>query len=290
MSRKVSILYKVVVVKYFYVLLEINQNNFMKFGICNISMIPLRKEARHQSEMISQLLFGELYVILSEENDWTFIRNCNDNYEGWISKAQSRAISEESFHKLNNADVSLTADLVQLVTNETRKQGIIVTLGCSMPNLINNTFYIEDEKYTYHGTVMNRTPKASDKIRKEIIENAYVFINAPYLWGGRTPFGVDCSGFIQMIYHLSGVTLQRDAAKQADQGDLVHWVSEAIPGDLAFFDNQEGDITHVGMLLSNSRVIHASGKVRIDAIDHLGIFNEEVRRYSHKIRLIKRML
>ncbi|MEI8201527.1 MAG: C40 family peptidase [Bacteroidota bacterium] len=262
----------------------------MKFGICNISIIPLRKEARHQSEMISQLLFGELYVILSEENEWTFVRTCLDNYEGWISKPQSYSITEESFHKLNNYDTSLTADLVQLITNETRKQEIIVTLGCSLPNLINNTFYIEDEKYTYHGAVMNRTPKGSDKVRKEIIENAYVFLNAPYLWGGRTPFGVDCSGFIQMIYHLSGVTLQRDAAKQAEQGDLVHWVSEAIPGDLAFFDNQEGDITHVGMLLSNSRVIHASGKVRIDAIDHLGIFNEEVRRYSHKIRLIKRML
>jgi gamma-D-glutamyl-L-lysine dipeptidyl-peptidase len=262
----------------------------MKFGISTIGIIPLRKEAQHQSELLSQILFGELYVILSEEGDWCYVRLCNDNYEGWISKVQTHVISEDSFHRLSNFEASVTTDVVQLVHNEKKNQSIIVCLGSSLPNLINNAFYIEDEKYTYSGSVASRTPKASDKTRKEIIENAYLFLNSPYLWGGRTPFGVDCSGFIQMIYHLSGISIMRDAKQQAEQGDLVHWVSEAIPGDLAFFDNQDGEIVHVGMLLSNSRIIHASGKVRIDSIDHLGIFNDEIRRYSHKLRLLKRML
>jgi len=110
------------------------------------------------------------------------------------------------------------------------------------------------------------------------------------LWGGRSPFGIDCSGFTQMVYKLCGMPLKRDAWMQAEQGQDIHLLDETQPGDLAFFDNEEGRIIHVGILTTKNRIIHASGKVRLDSIDHQGIFNSETKRYTHNLRLLKRLI
>ena len=117
-----------------------------------------------------------------------------------------------------------------------------------------------------------------------------MYLNAPYLWGGKTPFGIDCSGFTQMVYKLNGFALPRDAYQQAEIGETLSFVEEAEPGDLAFFDDDEGNIIHVGMVLEQGTIIHASGKVRIDALDHQGIYNKELKNYSHKLRLIKKII
>ena len=135
---------------------------------------------------------------------------------------------------------------------------------------------------------ISTTKKNELKVR--LIENAYMFMNAPYLWGGKTPFGIDCSGLSQMVYKLNGIHLPRDAYQQAEKGITLSFVEEAEPGDLAFFDDAEGNITHVGILLENNLIIHASGKVRVDPIDHQGIFNKELNNYSHKLRLIKKII
>ena len=123
-----------------------------------------------------------------------------------------------------------------------------------------------------------------------MIKNAFYFLNSPYLWGGRTPFGIDCSGFVQIAARLSGISLPRDTQEQAEEGEIINLISEAKPGDLAFFDNIDGRIIHVGIILENGQIIHASGKVRIDTIDHQGIFNEESKKYSHQLRVIKRII
>ena len=123
-----------------------------------------------------------------------------------------------------------------------------------------------------------------------MIETAYLFLNAPYLWGGKTIFGIDCSGFTQMVYKLNGHQLLRDASQQATQGDPLSFIEESEPGDLAFFDNEEGLITHVGIMLKDNHIIHASGKVRVDRIDHTGIYNNELRTHTHKLRVIKRII
>ena len=121
-------------------------------------------------------------------------------------------------------------------------------------------------------------------------EIAQSLLNVPYQWGGRSPMGMDCSGFTQVVFKILGKKLLRDAWQQAEQGVLVNFIEEIQPGDLVFFDNEEGRIIHVGIALANHKIIHASGCVRIDNLDHHGIYNTETRKYSHNLRIIKRVL
>ena len=123
--------------------------------------------------------------------------------------------------------------------------------------------------------------------KKHLINNALIFLNAPYLWGGRTPFGIDCSGFTQIVYRLQGINIPRDAHQQAEVGNTLSFIEESQEGDLAFFDDSEGEITHVGIIMNNNNIIHASGKVRIDKLDQQGIFNIEKKIHTHKLRIIK---
>ena len=128
------------------------------------------------------------------------------------------------------------------------------------------------------------------KDKSQLLKTAFSYLNAPYLWGGKTPFGIDCSGFTQMVYKLNGYRILRDASQQATQGEALSFIEESEPGDLAFFDNSEGHITHVGIIMPNNYIIHAHGKVRIDRLDHSGIYNEEKRQHTHKLRVIKKII
>jgi len=262
----------------------------MGYGICNLSVIPVRSEPSEKSEMVSQVLFGELLEIIQMTNNWCKVRLIYDNYEGWVDIKQIIPLSEESYSKINDFPQSLTLDLVQILVDDTRNGMFPVVLGSCLPNLVNNTFYIDQNKYTYEGQV---TDTGAENSKENIIENAYMYLNTPYLWGGRSPFGIDCSGFTQMVYKLNGIKLLRDAKQQAKQGETLNLTSEAEPGDLAFFDkfdSEEENITHVGIILKNNKIIHASGKVRIDTIDHQGIFNTIMNKYTHKLRIIKKII
>ena len=117
-----------------------------------------------------------------------------------------------------------------------------------------------------------------------------MYLNSPYLWGGRSPFGIDCSGFTQMVFKLNGIKLPRDAYEQAEIGKTLNFIEETQKGDLAFFDNEEGKIIHTGIIIDKNKIIHSSGKVRIDNLDHYGIFNAETGKYSHNLRLIKKVV
>lgn len=252
------------------------------FGICDLSTIPLRSEPNDRSEMVSQILFGEHFVVLQKDKNWTKVKLHFDNYEGWIDTKQYQSISAENYQTLCNEAIILNADLVEYITS-TDNSLIPITLGASLAFL--NHPEINSKNYNFEGL-----KSSGVKEKSNLVTTAFLYLNAPYLWGGKTPFGIDCSGFTQMVYKLNGYKLLRDASQQAKQGEVLSFIEESEPGDLAFFDNEEGSIIHVGIMLENNYIIHASGRVRVDRLDHLGIYNAEENRHTHRLRVIKKMI
>ncbi|MCD4682798.1 MAG: C40 family peptidase [Bacteroidales bacterium] len=259
----------------------------MKFGICLLSVIPLRTEPSDMAEMVSQVQFGELVIVNQEQSDWLNIRIVYDNYEGWVDQKQIVIIDKSEFNRLSKINPVFTTDLVEVISVKGKNLVIPVLFGSLLYDLHNGEFEIADRTFQYSGQIS--TPK-SRITSSAILEDALLFLNAPYLWGGKSPFGIDCSGFTQIIFKVNGVELLRDASQQATQGETIGLFDESLPGDLLFFDNPEGEIIHVGILLGDQKIIHASGKVRIDAIDHQGIYNVDFKKYTHNLRLIKRIL
>jgi gamma-D-glutamyl-L-lysine dipeptidyl-peptidase len=269
----------------------------MEFGVCLQSVIPVRAVPSHKSEMVTQVLFGEVYRVFRKDKDWLMIELSYDNYTGWINASQYHPLEESEFIRLFNLDPSVSIDLVQLISNETKQTMLPIMLGSSLPGFDGHQFVIGRDTFSFDGLISDTkiiesaiTPRERLKAKQSIVDDAMLFLNAPYCWGGRTPFGIDCSGFVQMVFKLKKVKLLRDASQQATQGETLNFVTEAEPGDLAFFDDPEGNITHVGIFMDKNRIIHASGKVRIDIIDHVGIYNDEEQRYSHNLRIMKRIV
>ena len=242
----------------------------------------MRLEPTDTSEIVSQILFGEHFEILEKQKNWTKIRLAFDEYEGWIDVKQYQLISEESYTILNKEVLILNSDLVEYITKPNNSL-LPITLGASLSFLNHSDINIEN--FIFEGLKISGIKEKSN-----IINTALLYLNAPYLWGGKTPFGIDCSGFTQMVYKLNGYKLLRDASQQANQGEVLSFIEESEPGDLAFFDNEEGKIIHVGIILENNYIIHASGKVRIDRLDHLGIYNADLNRHTHRLRVIKKII
>ena len=252
------------------------------FGICNLAIIPLRLEPSDRSEIVSQVLFGEHFVVLEELKQWRRIKLQYDGYEGWVDSKQFQVSTEAAYNTLSNEAIVLNADLIDYISAPNNTL-IPIPLGASLSFL--NHSDINTAHFEFEGA---KTSGKQDK--NKLINTAFLYLNAPYLWGGKTPFGIDCSGFTQMVYKLNGYHLFRDASQQAIQGEALSFIEESEPGDLAFFDNEEGTIIHVGIIMENNYIIHASGKVRIDRLDHLGIFNPETQKHTHKLRVIKKII
>jgi hypothetical protein len=257
-----------------------------KFGACNLSLVPLRAEPSDRSEMSSQLLFGDHFTILETGEKWVRILSAHDEYEGWIDRKQYEEIEHAAFVALHDLNTILGLSISHSVTKISSNEKLNLIAGSNIPNTLDKFFYLKDTKYRLDGEPLK---PAKHEFRSGVTEVAMFYLNAPYLWGGKSVFGIDCSGLTQMVFRQFGIKLRRDAYQQAEQGELVGFLQEAKAGDLAFFDNEEGRITHVGIMLDNERIIHASGRVRIDSIDNQGIFSKELNRYTHKLRIIKRV-
>lgn len=254
----------------------------MKYGLSNLSIIPMRVEATDLSEMVNQILFGEQYKIIESRKKFSKIRLSHDKYEGWICNKQLLEIDKVEYDDLLSSEKNYTTDVLDIIKSDSFQT---IVMGSVIPKIQDSFFKFNNTDYTFEGLTV------SGKQEKEIlITNAMMYLNSPYLWGGRTPFGVDCSGFSQMVYRLNGIDIPRDADEQAEVGITLSFVEESEPGDLAFFDNAEGNIIHVGIILENNYIIHASGKVRIDRIDQQGIFNTDLGNHTHKLRLIKQIV
>jgi len=249
----------------------------MKYGVCNLGIVPLRLEPSDTSEMVSQVLYGESFKVIEQRKKWSKIRIAFDKYEGWIDNKQHLLISKDEYTSLQIETPKLSSDLVDFVANKD-EQLLSICLGSTVESsiLLNHLF---------EGNFQNKKNS-----KDQLIKTALLYLNTPYLWGGKTPFGIDCSGFTQMVYKLNGYIIFRDASQQATQGEALSFIEESEPGDLAFFDNAEGNIVHVGIIMEDHYIIHAHGKVRIDRLDHTGIFNLESKKHSHKLRVIKRII
>lgn len=256
----------------------------MNFAICLLSVIPVRETISHRSEMVTQLLFGELCSVEDQYQDWYKIRVQFDNYEGWVEKKQLHLIDEQTYHQILDQQ---TKTYVNSPTAFVRSENgeIPVFLGCSLPLFEDGKIKIGHQIFLYEGDDVPCSRQTPERLSFFSLK----YMHSPYLWGGRSPFGVDCSGFVQNVFRMCGYSLPRDAAQQAELGQVVNFIEESLAGDLLFFDNSEGRITHVGMFIGTNQIIHASGEVRMDKIDHQGIFNETTGLYSHSLRLIKRL-
>lgn len=257
------------------------------FGYCHLSVIPVRASASHTSEMVNQLLFGEVFEILDSSEDFLLIRGSLDKYEGYISRKQYLPLTASEFDIIQSQPAQFPVNAVTKITETDSGVSFSIMAGSSMKGFQNGKLTVGGKSFSYNDPL--RQPEKS--IHPEsLIQTAMQFLRAPYLWGGRSLFGIDCSGLTQVVFNIHCIALQRDARYQAQSGETINLLSEALPGDLAFFDNEDGVITHVGMLLQNQQIIHASGIVRVDEIDHHGIYNRNHKNYSHQLRLIKRVI
>lgn len=247
---------------------------YTPYGICHLSVVPVRLEPSDVAEMTTQLLFGDLLQVVEKQEKWSFIRMIFDGTEGWVLNSQFLEISDKDYRKA-------------LKKKDKYAHRLVTKLR--LKNAENSFLHIPKGATFSYNYLLNTSQSTQKPSNTGIVPTALEYLNAPYLLGGRTPFGIDASGFVQMVYKLNGINLLRTPEKQSKQGELVNFIEEIIPGDLAFFDDDEGNIIHVGILLGNNQIIHSYGKVRIDKLDHIGIFNSEIRNYTHKLRLMRRI-
>lgn len=250
----------------------------MQYGICHLSIVPLRSIADNSAEMVSQLLYGEHFKILESRKSWSRIRLAFDGCEGWITNLQITIIEKKDYESIEiGKNINYASDLVSFVEAENSNL-IPIVLGST----VSNTYILPN---SFEGNSIGTLQEKSN-----LLIIAMLYLNAPYLSGGKSPFGLDCSGFTQMVYKINGYKLLRSASEQAVQGDALSFIEESEAGDLAFFDNNEGIIDHVGIIMKDNYIIHAYGKVRVDRLDHTGIFNTKIGNYTHKLRVIKKII
>ena len=253
----------------------------MEIYVCENVFVPLRSGPSHRSEMLSQLLFGEKYIALDTAGHWMKVETLFDNYTGWL----------DINHLQHSKDINGADGLVlnrSLLCFKSDKTKLVLEAGCEIydPDFNNKTFSIGNNIYSSASEFNSNYVSTTDSLT----DTALKFINSPYIWGGRIPSGIDCSGFCQLVYKIHGIKIPRDSRQQAETGNPVSFVDEAKPGDLLLFDDERGYISHVGMLFSKGLIIHASGRVRIDPVDHQGIFKQETGKYSHRLRTIRRIV
>lgn len=257
---------------------------YQQYGMCTQEAVAVRKTTNSKSEQVTQLMFGDGYKVIkySADKKWVYIQNAFDKYEGWIRKFEYFETTEWFYSQVNKKNFPICADLKATVVWRNKK--ITISFGSTLPFYKDGKIRIGTEDAVYEGSMLT-LPKKLDK--EKVIRNAYKFLKTPYLWGGKSRKGVDCSGFTQVVYKSAGYRLPRDSYQQAERGKTIS-LSEAQAGDLAFFQ-RNGKVVHVGIVLGNGKIIHANDAVQIDKLDQKGIYNERKKAYSHYLKFIKRI-
>jgi gamma-D-glutamyl-L-lysine dipeptidyl-peptidase len=255
-------------------------------GVCRLSLVPVRTTPSDKAELCTQLLFGDHYTVVERTPDsqWVRIQTDFDEYHGWIDARQHHAISKDYFDYLGRAELKITTDLSTSILYN--KLPLAILMGSVIPISSAELFKME-EQFAFNGEAKNTGQKREFDFLRSVANR---YLHAPYLWGGKSPFGIDCSGFTQMVFKICGYKLLRDARQQATQGKAVRNLTEVKPGDLAFFKNQEEAIVHVGIVYANAQIIHASGRVRVDTLNETGIVHAETGVVTHQLSHLRRIL
>lgn len=259
----------------------------MQYAINLNIILPVRAEASDRAEMVTQLLFGEFCEISEESNSFVKIKNYNDSYTGWADKKMLSEVSEDEYQKLQQQPIFRTLVPVADTFCLSNKTIYRLSAGSQLPFFDHekSTFTISNKTFQIHPSFVCYLPQPNEG---NIIAAAMLFQNTPYLWGGKSIFGIDCSGFTQTVFSICGYNIPRDANMQVKEGLKINSLEEAKPSDLIFFE-KEGKTVHVGILLSGNRIIHASGNIRIDLMDEKGIFNQDLQQYTHVFSAIRRI-
>ena len=253
----------------------------MEFGICNLGNVPLRSEPNDRAEIVSFVVFGEHFKINQFKEKWIEITTFHDNYEGWICSKQYKEITYEDYDNLSVNEFPINASKNAKVIDLNSNESYGIPIGSILPYYHKKNLKIRATKFTTNVSI-------ASKDFNDLEKYALSLLNTPYLWGGRSNYGIDCSGFSQLIFRLCGISLPRDARDQAKEGFSVDF-ERSQKGDLAFFHNNKGVINHVGIILDNYKIIHSSGKVRIDSFKNDGIYSEKGI-ISHHLNSIKRFI
>lgn len=253
-----------------------------------LPLIPVRLEPSDKAEMVTQMIFGERAKLFEIHQKWSFVELSDDGYQGWVCNRMIRYISEETVISAN-ANTTILGSLFFPVINAENKLSLYLTAGSLLQN-----YQSAEKNFQAGGILFNCLQEpvfySSNNIRRDIAGALWGFMNIPYLWGGKSPFGMDCSGLTQTVFKLFGRQLPRDASQQCELGRTVSQIDEAETGDIAFFDNENGDIIHTGIITGNRQIVHASGYVRLDTLDHNGIYSSTDKNYTHRLRIIKNII
>lgn len=256
------------------------------YGVCRLALVSVRSKPVHDAPMITQLLFGEHYEVLrkSEDGSCVYIRIHFDDTEGWIDLEQHHSISKEYFDQINFANFKITTDLTCGILF--KKSPLTILIGSIVPISNSELFKIE-EQFAFNGEAKSLGQKRDAEFIKA---TATKYINAPYLPGGKSPFGIDAAGLVQMVYKIAGYSLPHSLKALSTEGKKIASLEEARPGDLAFFGSPKGEVLHAGIILDDNKIIHPAGRVRIDHLMEEGILRADSKIYTHSLREIRRVI
>lgn len=280
-------------------------------SVCTYAMIPVRALPAESAEMVTQILFGETYEIIWVDGKWARIRTVADDYPGWIDAKLVDHIDEAEVERWNSEKVYVTQQAMTKTVQWSGQKSFhylgYLPMGSDIHSnknwihdsapfsrwskrfiLNGNEFDICTEYNIDFAIGLTKEDESPTEKAPSPSDCAMKLLGAPYLWGGKTAFGIDCSGLVQVAFKVCGIQLPRDASQMVEMGDSVA-IGEQRENDLAFFSNEKGLICHVGICLDRNGIIHASGCVRVDKLDNVGIFNGEREIYTHKLACIKRI-
>ena len=266
----------------------------MGYGISLHSIVPVRAEAREAAEQNTQMLFGELCQIINHKSQttnpkWTHVRLESDGQEGWVDAKMLTPMSEEEYTTYREAlkSAAMVAFPMAYAMSENNGQTIPLTAGTKLTHYQDGRFEVLGVGFRIDPTMVITSPRELNQ--DSLLQTVRFFLNVPYLWGGKNALGMDCSGFTQVVMSLFGRLLKRNASEQATQGEEVASLAQAKAGDLAFFDHEDGRISHVGIVIDAERIIHCSGRVKVEKIDNTGIYNAERGEYTHHLVTLRRV-